>query len=305
VRTEDFNEGDPSYDKPVAAGIKVRPATDDDGKAKPIDPVTTETDEQVVMSTAEHASKTQEHNRAERGKMTVSSGDVEPQDGVPVRSLKTAAKSRTELTAESAGSKVRSAEAVQIDPGKGQTEEEMLEQMSEEDQEIYLEKKRALRSQYVDTDGQQPVAKVEADKVEEKEGMKLTQKVGGGTAVADPSGGKEGKPKEATRTEEGMTFKTTNVSERTKQAEPHPRAAEAQQPVMLKDGTADARLQIARSLCPDFPNSYSFTAPPKKKMARLQADFDDRPDVIRAVFAAESDAFKAQLMDEFPDAFKG
>jgi hypothetical protein len=62
-------------------------------------------------------------------------------------------------------------------------------------------------------------------------------------------------------------------------------------------------LKIAKALCPDFPDSYDFAAPTKKKLARLQADFEDRLDVLRAVFAAEGDDFKDQLVREFPQAF--
>ena len=68
---------------------------------------------------------------------------------------------------------------------------------------------------------------------------------------------------------------------------------------MLKDGTADARLKFARQLCPDFPVNYDFATNPRKKLARLQADYEERSDVIRAVFAAESDDFKAVLLREF------
>jgi hypothetical protein len=38
-------------------------------------------------------------------------------------------------------------------------------------------------------------------------------------------------------------------------------------------------------------------------MARLQADYENRPDVLRAVFAAEGDEMKSILMQEFPQAF--
>jgi len=308
VPSEVYEEDNPDYGRPVSANIKVRPATSDDGEAKPIEPVTTDSDEQVVMSTAEHASSTQKKNKAARSKMggksKVGTEVVEPQDGVPVRALKTAAKSKSQLTAESAGSALREAENVQIDPGEGISEEEALERMTPEDREAYLEKKRSLRSQYITSDKDQPtkVATVKGKKKQEKEGMKLTQEVGGGTAVADPTSG-DGKAKEAVREEDGITFKTTNVSEKTKRAQPHPRAAE-KKAVMLEDGTGDARIQIARSMCDDFPESYDFSATPKKKLARLQADFDDRPDVIRAVFVAESDEFKAKLMAEFPEVFQ-
>jgi hypothetical protein len=67
---------------------------------------------------------------------------------------------------------------------------------------------------------------------------------------------------------------------------------------------ADAARKIAKSICPDFPESYDFAAPARKKIARLQADFEDRPDVIRAVAAADTDLeLRNRLFVEFPGAF--
>jgi len=95
----------------------------------------------------------------------------------------------------------------------------------------------------------------------------------------------------------------TNTNGPSNKEQPSPRSADAQKPVMLKDGTADFRLKVARQLCPDFPTNYDFAQNQRKKLARLQADYEDRPDVIRAVFAAESDDFKSLLLNEFPQAF--
>lgn len=64
--------------------------------------------------------------------------------------------------------------------------------------------------------------------------------------------------------------------------------------------------KIALAVCPDFPENYDFAAPLKKRMARLRADFEDRPDVILAVAAAEMDPeMKAALITEFPEVFSG
>jgi hypothetical protein len=111
-----------------------------------------------------------------------------------------------------------------------------------------------------------------------------------------------GKPQIQEFEEDGVKFTTTNGPKRRDQ--PHPRSAEAQQPVMLRDGTAEVRRQVAQQLCPDFPANYDFAASPKKKLARLQADYEDRPDVLKAVFAAETDAFKALLVQEFADQLR-
>jgi hypothetical protein len=70
-----------------------------------------------------------------------------------------------------------------------------------------------------------------------------------------------------------------------------------------KDGTADVRRKIAKALCADFPELYDFGDHWKRRLARIQLDYADRPDVIRAIFAAESDDFKTVLLSEFPEAF--
>ena len=63
--------------------------------------------------------------------------------------------------------------------------------------------------------------------------------------------------------------------------------------------------KIAKSICADFPDNYVFTQTTRKKIARLQADFEDRPDVIRAVAAADTDPeVRSRLFEEFPEAFK-
>lgn len=99
-------------------------------------------------------------------------------------------------------------------------------------------------------------------------------------------------------TEEGVTFAPQKTRKRAKAVSvetPEPNA-----PVTVN--TNVSRL-VAKSICPDFPDNYDFAATERKKIARLQADFEDRPDVIRAVFAAETDAMKARLIAEFPEVF--
>ena len=73
--------------------------------------------------------------------------------------------------------------------------------------------------------------------------------------------------------------------------------------MVVKQASADVRRLVAKQLCPDFPENYNFTLDPKKKLARLQADYEDRHDVLKAVFAAEGDDFKMLLLQEFPQAF--
>jgi hypothetical protein len=304
VPTAEYEEGNPLYGAPASANIKMRPPTDAQGQAKTA-VATIEADERTVMSSATHAAATRDTNRGKSMK-TAQQGGAESQEGVEVgRVFKTAAKTRSSLSAESAGEALRQANNVQIEAGQGITEEQMLARMAPEDRAVYLAKKDSLKSRYVDTDissqGTQVATIKSASKVKEAEGMKLTQTVGGGVEIAD-MGGTGGKAEASTRTEDGITFKNTNGPKNKPQV--HPRTA-AETPVMHLDGTADIRRKIAHTMCPDFPASYDFTASPKKKLARLQADFEDRPDVLRAVFAIESDAFKQQLVAEFPQAFQG
>lgn len=71
-----------------------------------------------------------------------------------------------------------------------------------------------------------------------------------------------------------------------------------------KDGTLEARKVVAKSLCADFPDTYDFSQQWKKRLANIRFNFEERPDVIRAIFAAESDDFKKVLLSEFPEVFK-
>lgn len=314
VLDKDYDENDPNYGRPVSANIKVRHATEG---GNPLDPkekmtiATTESDEQIVGNAVEHAANTKAANAAAKAKQgsqgqRSASTEIEPQEGVPVRTLKTAAgekakQNRTVLTSETAGRAIREAENVQIDAGEGRTEDEMLAQMSEVEQDEYRARKESLKGRYVDEPpaNRTVVGGVETEKHAESEGIKASMKVGGGVETADPIDPGE-KAKETVRTEEGMTFRNTNVGKDKVQA--HPRSETQER---AEDGTEDARLKVAKAVCPDFPTTYDFAAPDRKKLARLTADFEDRPDVIRAVFAAESDKFKATLLTEFPAAFAG
>jgi len=300
VPTAEYDSDNSSYGQPVSANIKMRPPTDSGAPAKAM--VTLETDERVVMSSADHAANTRDQNRSRSAPTTRRAGAADSQDGVEVRTLKTAAGSRamntrTVLTAESAGSALRDAESVQIKPGRGLSQDEMLSRMDPEERESYLASKASIKSRYVDDDAPETVTvgKVVTAKVREAEGMKLTQQVGGGVEIADMGGVGGGKAKASTVTEDGITFKNTNGPEN--KPKPHHRAEQA------GINNAAARLQVAKALCPEFPVSYDFSAPERKKLARLQADFEDRPDILRAVFAAETDSFKARLVEEFPQAF--
>lgn len=311
-----YDENDTSAERPIAANIQVRAADGGNPLNRPnmsAMSAAVESDEREVGNTANHARAVNQRNTGYRPGTPVAAnvgGSAELQDGVPVRRLKTASgerakNSRTVLTAESAGSAIRAAESVQIDPGQGVTEEEMLERMSPEAAEEYLAAKNSKRAQYVDT-APQEVRKIVSRETGRKEQAGMTSTVStarGSQDVFDAQGMDPGKPKIETFEQDGMKFTTTNGPSRKEQ--PSARSAEAHKPVMLKDGSADVRRMIAKQLCAEFPDNYDFAQAPRKKLARLQADYEDRPDVIRAVFAAEADDFKATLMSEFPQAFSG
>jgi len=89
-----------------------------------------------------------------------------------------------------------------------------------------------------------------------------------------------------------------------KKAVPAPKKATASAAVLVPATGVDVRRKVAKSICPDFPDNYDFNLPVKKKIARLMADYEDRPDVIKAVAAAETDAdMRHALIEEFAEVF--
>lgn len=330
VPASSYDESDPSYGRPQRANIQVRHATQGGNPMGPQPKMaiaTVENDEREVMSARAHAQQTRDTNRNYvRGNPVnpVAAGErvrtqhgfevVEDQDGVevPGRTLKTAAgerakASRVELTAESAMLALQRASNVPpIEPGRGMTQEEMLDRMDPDAREEYLARKESLRAQYVDEAPpvRTVVAKVQSRQAaQHTEGMHLRSDVGHGIEVADPSGFSNGKAKESIVVEDGITFRMTNGPER------HTRPATNERVSAVVPARPEAppevRKRIAKAVCADFPDNYDFAMPAKKRMARLQADYEDRPDVIQAVFAAEGDEIKSLLMEEFPQAFAG
>ena len=313
VLAENFDEDSDEASRPVAANIQVRHATQGGNPFTNQAPVrsamtTTETDEREVGNVGNHANATRQANTGFRRGNPVANNpgsSVENQDGVAVRRLKTSntgEKSkgqRTVLTPESAGGAIREASSVQIQPGQGMTQQEMLDRMDPEEAEAYLEKKQALAASHFDPNASQGkvVGRVPASKAPKtRDGITARVTTGGGVETADPSG-MGGKVVESVEVVEGMVFRNTNTGK------PKP-AAPAPKPVLVKEnGNTDVRRRVAKSICPDFPDNYDFALPDRKKLARLQADYDDREDVLRAVFAAESDAFKVLLIEEFPEVF--
>jgi hypothetical protein len=318
VLAETFDEA-ATQARPVAANIQVRHPTQGGNPFEGKVPmkkvaVVAETDEREVGNTTSHAAAAREANANYRHGQPVRhepGATVGVQDGVPVRRLKTAAgerakNARTVLTAESLGSELRKAENVQIEAGEGLSESDYLDRLPDAEREEYLAKKEAARLKYADASPVvKTVAKVKAAKTETREGITAKVKTGGGVETADPIDPGE-KAVVTEHVEDGIVFKNTNGPK--KKATAPPRSEEAAQPVMLRDGTAKARLKIARALCPDFPEDYDFSAPDRTKLAQIaeglsNGEYEGREDILRALFAAESDDFKAKFLAAFPDVF--
>lgn len=298
--------------RPQPAGIKVRPAdtgNPNETRAASSLLATAEAEEQVVGDYREHAAGVRQANnaRAYRG-----SQEVEPQDGVPVRTLQTIANSRggvrTTLTGSNTNQAIVEANRVQIEAGRGITREELMERMSPEQREQYKAEIEARRAAYVPLDERVAVqgpesqgtviARLEAPEAVETMGIRTTTTVGGGTETIDLSGLDEAPAQLDVVESEGMRFRTTNGPRKANVGSRRP-------PSVTPFEDVDPRRVIARAVCRDFPDLYDFDAPLRKKVARLRADFEDRPDVIRAVAAAETDSEMRTLMvAEFPEAFE-
>lgn len=145
-----------------------------------------------------------------------------------------------------------------------------------------------------------------------QEGISVGLTSGGGVETFDASGSTE-RPRESVVEQEGMIFRNTNgpktgFGQQPVRSEPQPSSmlpgdmAESRSRIE-SDGTAEYRKMVAKSLCKDFPDDYNFSAHWKKRLAMIRLNYEERPDIIRAIFAAESDEFKKVIIEEFPDAF--
>lgn len=334
VLAEDYDPEAPPAPR-MSANIQVRSAVSNNQNpmAPPTRaPITTaESDERVVMTHGQRTAAASQATQAARAAARPAGGggvarsfggggDVEvggAEFGIPVaRSLLTPAKAVTEVTRDSVGQAIMAADKVKVQPGQGLTEEQMLASMTEEDREAYLAKKEAARANVtsrVNPNYSGPpitkvaaapatarqVGRVKTSRSQTVEGITATVTTGGGTETFDASG--SSRPAEQTVTEiEGMRFTNTNGPKRGAQAVP---ADDQIVSKIEKDGTADARKKIAKALCPDFPEEYGFSDHWKRRLAMIRLNYEGRADVIRAIFAAESDDFKKVLMEEFPEAF--
>jgi hypothetical protein len=164
---------------------------------------------------------------------------------------------------------------------------------------------------------QQPqiVGHVPAPQNRQTEGFNVTGSVGGGTEIAD-LGGTGGATEDQVEVVEVEGMKCTNTNTGKPKGgvklvdkggkAPAKRVVKRTAPATEASAEQDnVCRKIAKAICKDFPDDYVFTNAPRQKIARLQADYFDRPDVIRAVAAAETDGeVKAKLVQEFPEAFQ-
>ena len=304
---------------PVSANVQVRPAieTKENGKSRH-SIVTAETDERVVGNSKGHAEATRAQNKSRfqarsGGIVKTQNGMevVEDQSGVVIdRSFKTSAKDRMELTDASLGDAMRKANSVTIVAGRGVTEDELLEKMSKEQAEEYLAEKESRKqaifasdprsAKLMDQPTRTKVSKVRSGpKVVEKEGMTIHTTTGGGTEIVDLSDA-SAKAEVTESFVEGIKVTNTNGPRRDRIVQP---ARPEVQPKVIKDGTVEWRLKLARQICKDFPKDYNFGDHWKRRIAMIRLHYEGRPDVIQAIFAAESDDFKSVLLSEFPEVF--
>jgi hypothetical protein len=326
VLAENYDPDDMSASIPQPAGVRMRAA---DG-GNPMNPqarhavTTTDAEEREVGNVAAHAQQTRQANAsARRHPQRAPSVSIEPQEGREVRTIKNPAfQPPIDLEKTSVTEAIRATDrAARIEPGQGLTREQMLAQMPEEEREAYLSEMEARRTGYIAQDDPQAVAERERNrkllaqqgrlvddqgptvvgrvasspKTAQKEGFNITNHVGGGTETVDLSGlDTPSENKVRVIESEGLKFTVTNGAGTAKPAAPAPAPAKS----------SDTRRILARSICPDFPDNYNFDDSVRKKIARLQADFDDRPDVIRAAASADRDEeLRSRIVEEFPEAF--
>lgn len=298
VPVGDYDPADTTAQTPQPAGLRLRHAAqggnpmDPTNRSQPVTPLTASVEEQErtvgnVQTMASDASR-RNKNREYRQ----NPAQYEDQGGIPVRKLKTATRSTPTITAESAGSLIVDATKVQITPGQGITADEMMARMTEGQRAEYLASKAVLSSAYVSGEQVRQVVGVAGSATtRETEGILVRGSVGGGVETAD-LGGTGGQAATSVVESEGMIFRMTNG--------PRKDLVAADRGTK---GTEATRRKLAKAVCPDFPDLYNFDDPTRKKIARIQADFEDRPDIIRAIFSAETDEVQQRLLAEFPDCF--
>jgi hypothetical protein len=340
IRAASYDEFDTTSERPRSANIQVKHAADGGNPLRPNQSnfaraTSEDVDEREVGNVTAHANSIRDRNNGYvPGQRVTGQVIIEPQDGVEVRSgfqtpsgdeANRHALNRAHLTGNNIGGLLHHANNVgQIAPGEGISEEEYLARMSPRQRDEYLAQIEMRRSQYVseprpsqptmlDNGGSRVVGRVQNRGSETREGITASLFTGGGTETADMSGYDQAPARSSVLTQDGMTFRTTNGPRKdvhfSAEASGAPtRVVASLNPspaVSVKEAPAAVRRMVAKQFCADFPDNYDFTVSPRKKLARLQADYEDRHDVLKAVFAAEGDDMKQMLLSEFPQAFEG
>lgn len=293
VLTDSYDPDDLSSSVPVSANITMRDPIGGNPNEKPAKKAVTTVDaeEQEVGDVKAHASKTRANNSRRPGRRTASL-EGSGSDGVPVRTLKTPAVADSTDLGSGAAAAIRAAESIKIEAGEGRTREDLLASMSVQERQEYLASLEAKKAQHVPESATPIVGRVAPTKNQQKEGFQINNSVGNGVETFD-AGGATGEVGQSYMEVEGVRFSNTNIPLKAGKAK------------VVAPAVADARRKIALSICKDFPSNYNFDDAPKKKIARLQADYEDRPDIIRAVAAAETDVeVRSRLVEEFPSAFE-
>lgn len=323
VTATDYNPNAPAT-RPISARMQVRPAEGGNPMAprprQDIDTSQVESEEREVGNVGQHAQQTRNRNATNyrlqggevvkngRGEMEV----IEDQEGVQVgQKLKTPAQQKTNLEKTNPYTAIQEANSVRIDPGQGRTREDMMAEMTEDQRQEYEASIMSKKAAYAPEDASMIVGRVPAPKTRHTEGFSVRGAVGGGVETADLGGtGIAGQDQVSVVEENGIKFTNTNGPKRnvrlvSTQAEqqPAPQRANGNGHVHIDAHDAMCR-QIAKRICRDFPDNYVFSDPLRKKIARLQADYDDRLDVILAVAAADTDPeVRERLLHDFPEAF--
>jgi hypothetical protein len=328
---------------PVAtrANIQVRHPTQGGNPMQPRQSMSTEIseEERVIGNTQTHAAQTRNANtgyvrgqtpvnprnvqagqlvKSQRGVMEVELQDGQVVDRAPLKTAAGEKAKHTRTSADNASAVESQISKLKIEPVQGATRDELIERMSPEEREEYLARISANKAQYVDeppvvAESRQVVNRIASNKTGQQEGIRYANSVGGGTEIADPAGLSTGKPVESTYDQEGIRFRSVNGPKRDLQPSVHPRQASQQAAPAAPAAPAPAayvmqlspavRMGIAKSVCADVPDNYDFAAPAKKKLARISLDFEDRLDIIQAIYMAETEDFKPLLVQEFPAAF--
>lgn len=250
---------------------------------------TVDSDERIVLSQSERTAGVRTVNRqVGRHQIIVEGGDegtIVASGGFKVKGGSARNAPPVDMSSLEAARELQALNFPKREGVQGVSQDEYLDRMDPAEREEYLEKLESRRAGIIAN-------------LPENERKKATRK-----KVAAPQA-PEQQLREQTTYAGGIKFTTTGIDSKHIVKEAQAPAQERSETKIEKDGTLDARKKIAKALCSDFPDTYDFSQQWKKRLANIRFNFEDRPDVIQAIFAAESDDFKKVLLAEFPETFK-